>query len=211
LLDRYALHLPDPDHPEVIPFGRAFVRMMFAHAEFEARARGLHSVVTGDPKFGERGQLWPSDKRPKLMAALIAKHLGEILETTQIEDYLRRAIPLCHVRNHLVHGEWWQFDSATNTVTVRGGRDYPSEDQHKNFSVEDIERTAEGLSDIEAELFKLQRAVETHCHHELRQIADSDKWEVVRISKPKKIRVAGPMSRAEATDFSSTITGEFKI
>jgi len=53
-LDPKMTYFPDPDEPEFIPFGLAFARMMFAHAQFEARIREvLLSVITALIKTGE--------------------------------------------------------------------------------------------------------------------------------------------------------------
>jgi hypothetical protein len=52
-LDPKINYLPDPDDPALQPFGRAFVRMMFAHATLEARIRELQGVVSGEPGYGE--------------------------------------------------------------------------------------------------------------------------------------------------------------
>jgi hypothetical protein len=46
-------YFPDPDDPHLIPFTRAFVRMMFAHAEFEHR---VHCSLYLIRSFGPSGQ-----------------------------------------------------------------------------------------------------------------------------------------------------------
>jgi hypothetical protein len=49
MLDPRHHYFPEADSPFFAPF----LRMMFAHAEFEARVRGLQGAVTGDDAFGE--------------------------------------------------------------------------------------------------------------------------------------------------------------
>jgi len=54
------------------PLAIAFMRMMMAHAKFEAEVRALQGVVANDLYYGEQPEnLWPANKRPKLMVKLI--------------------------------------------------------------------------------------------------------------------------------------------
>jgi hypothetical protein len=53
-----------------------------------------------------------------------------------------------------------QFDTDANTITVRSGVDRPSEPQHREFAVADIQAVAMSLDDLEAELWRLRRAIE---------------------------------------------------
>jgi hypothetical protein len=39
MLDPHHHYFPEADDPAIAPFATTFLRMMFAHAEFEARAR----------------------------------------------------------------------------------------------------------------------------------------------------------------------------
>ena len=114
-------YFPEADDPAIAPFARAFVRMMFAHAELEARIRALQDALTDDPTYGEKNS-WSARDRPKRMRRLVVKKCGLILEADDIRDCLRRAIPLCDDRNHLTHGQWWAFDRNAGTITVRRGR-----------------------------------------------------------------------------------------
>ena len=151
-------YFPEADDPAIAPFARAFVRMMFAHAELEARIRALQGVLKDDPTYGEKNS-WSARDCPKLMKRLVVKKLGLIIEADEIEDCLRRAIPLCDDRNHLAHGQWWAFDRNAETITVRRGKSFWNKNQHKTFSADDIEHAASALSDIEVELYKRQVAI----------------------------------------------------
>jgi hypothetical protein len=68
-----------PDADQIGPFGPAFLRLMFACAEIDRRVAEIQNSVTGDPTFGEKN-IWPSVKRPDLMAKLIRKHRKELRE-----------------------------------------------------------------------------------------------------------------------------------
>jgi hypothetical protein len=43
---------------------------------------------------------------------------------------------------------------------LRSGIEWPGEDQHRTFTVADIQDTANSLDDLEVELWHLQRAIE---------------------------------------------------
>jgi len=157
-------YFPDPDSPEIEPFVRAFLRLMFAHAEFEERVRDLQGIITGDWKFGERrkNQRVSARDRPEKMKKLIAKNaarLGETPETDEIADALQRAIAHCNCRNLLAHGSWWRLDPAEQLITVRAGTDWPGEDQHKDLTAAEIEAAAMGLYEIENRLCGLQKSI----------------------------------------------------
>ena len=153
-------YFPNSDDPAIAPFALAFIRMMFAHAELEARIRDLQNVLKDDPTFGEKIHPWTAQKRPKLMKDFIVEQCGSIPEADQIEDCLKGAIPLCDVRNHLAHGQWWAFDPNAGTITVRRGRIFEDEEeQHKKFSAADIEHVAAALRDTEAKLYKLEAVI----------------------------------------------------
>ena len=57
--------LPEPDSPELGPFTRAFMHMMFAHVEFERRLAELADMITLTPGFGETELLGSARERPK--------------------------------------------------------------------------------------------------------------------------------------------------
>jgi hypothetical protein len=154
-------YFPDADEPFLQPFTMAFIRLMFAHAAFERRVSDLMDAITGDIGFGERpSSRWPADKRPKLMKKLINEHHSEGLpETADIVASLKRSISFCRDRNLLAHGSWWEFN--VDTITVRSGVEWPEQDRHRTFTVAEIQGTATSLDDLEVELWKLQRAIQT--------------------------------------------------
>jgi hypothetical protein len=157
---------PEPDHPDLVPFTRAFVRMMFAHARFEQRVSELLNVITGDPDFGENPTTirWSAKDRPKEVRKLCNQHQSEhpdgLPETDAIVLQLREAFPLCKDRNLLAHGIWWRLDPEAGIVNVRAAKLRPKEDPHRDFTVDEIQRIATTFDDLEAELYKLQAAIE---------------------------------------------------
>jgi hypothetical protein len=68
----HVLHFPDPDSNELRPFGQAFVRMMFAHAELEREILSLRNSIRGNSDFREK--LPPPRDRPDWIKKLIDKH-----------------------------------------------------------------------------------------------------------------------------------------
>ena len=156
---------PDPDDPKMTPFTRAFVRMMFAHAEFERRVSELVTLITQQPGFGEQSKNRFSAKNrakevEKLCSNGASKHPAGLPETEAIVRLLNDAYPLCSDRNWLAHGNWWAMDTTAGVITVRAATEYPDEPLHRNFTIEEIDRTSSNLRDLEAELYKLQSAIE---------------------------------------------------
>src|SRR5262245_6251819 len=123
-------YFPGPDNADIAPFVKAFVRLMFAHVEFERRFSDLQGVITGDPNFGEQpSNQWRPRERPQRMTKLILmekERLGDVPEASQIERALKAAIPHCDRRNLLAHGTWWRFDPVQQVITVRSGLNRPN-------------------------------------------------------------------------------------
>ena len=155
-------YFPEADDPALQPFTQAFVHLMFAHAAFERRVSELMDIITGVVRFGERPEnQWKADQRPKRMKKLIREyHPDGLPETDAIAACLKRAISFCRDRNLLAHGSWWEFDIDANTITVRSGVARPNEDQHRQYTVADIQAVAASLDDLEVGLWKHQRAIE---------------------------------------------------
>ena len=156
---------PDPDDPKMANFTRAFVRMMFAHAEFERRVSELVSLITRRLGFGEQPKNRFSAKNrakevEKLCSDNASKRPAGLPETEAIVRLLNEASPLCNDRNWLAHGNWWLLDTTAGVITVRAAKDYPDEPLHRNFTFEEIDRTSSKLRDLEAELYKLQTTIE---------------------------------------------------
>ena len=152
-------YFPDADDPAIQPFTRAFVRLMFAHAAFEHRVSDLMDVITGVIGYGERpASRWSAHKRLTLMKELINKyHPDGVPETADIVACLTRSIAFCRDRNLLAHGSWWEF--GDDKITVRSGVEWPEQDQHRTFTVAQIQDIATSLDDLEVELWKLQRVL----------------------------------------------------
>jgi hypothetical protein len=155
-------YFPDADEPALQPFTQAFVGMMFAHAAFERRVSELMGIITGIVGFGESPEnQWKADDRPKRMKRLIREHRPDGLpETKAIVAYLKRSIPFCRDRNLLAHGSWWEFDIDANTITVRSGIERSGQEQHRPFTLANIQDAAASLDELEVELGKLQSAIE---------------------------------------------------
>jgi hypothetical protein len=154
---------PEPDSPELEPFRLAFMRMLFAHAEFERRMAELADVIALKPGFGETEAIrWFSDVRPKKFRKLCAdhqsKHPNGLPEVDDIARWLEKAFDLGKERNWLVHGFWWTIDPATG-IDVHTVRVREEEPLSRTFTVERIDQIAESFKDVEVELWKLQRAV----------------------------------------------------
>ena len=74
-------------------------------------------------------------------------------------DHLKgRSISSCRDRNLLAHGLWWEFN--VDTITVRSWVEWPKQDQHRTFTVAEIQDTATSFDDLEVKLWKRQRAIE---------------------------------------------------
>jgi hypothetical protein len=139
--------------------------MMFAHAEFEHRVSDLISVIARCHGYGEKPEnRWSARSRPVRVKQLFvthqAEHPGGVPEIENIIDCLQRSITLCDHRNLLAHGTWWELDIEAVSITVRSGTARPREEQHRRFTVDEIQRVADALSDLEVELYKIQRAIQ---------------------------------------------------
>jgi hypothetical protein len=156
------IYSPEPE--AVGPLATAFARMMFAHARFEGEVRLLQDAIVNERGFAEDpdNQLRNARKRPKKMAKLIKKKLGDIAETPDIVRWLKLAIEPCDRRNDLAHGEWVKFDQSTNTVTVRTGARRKADSMYRKFDEGAIARLAVAFNGIRTELSKLRRAVQKH-------------------------------------------------
>jgi hypothetical protein len=158
---------PDPDSPDLAPFTQAFLRMMFAHVEFERRVAELADVITLDPGFGET-LVWSAKDRPKKFGKLCAQNESEHpggLPEADVRCF-DEAFPLCNDRNWLAHGVWWRFDSNVGLIDVHAVRIRRDEPLSREFTAEQIQRVADSFTDVEVELWKLQRAIEARLPHE---------------------------------------------
>jgi hypothetical protein len=158
-------YFPEPDTPGLQPFAQAFVHLMFAHAEFERRILDLMDAITFQSGFGEQAKnQWSAKDRPKLMRKLIREHqgnhVGGIPEANEIVACLQRAITPSHDRNMLAHGHWWALDVEAGSITVRATKHWPNEEQHRDFSIMEIQEAANLFEQLEVELFFLQRHIE---------------------------------------------------
>ena len=154
-------YFPDPDCPALRPFTQAFVRLMFAHAEFERRLLDLAGVISCNH---ELGQLPTARKRRQFFAWLIRahedSHQGGIPEASDILDCLGEAIAACDERNLMAHGHWWAFDTNAQAITVRGDVARFQQHQHQERTVAQIEAATLALVETESKLYRLQRSIQ---------------------------------------------------
>jgi hypothetical protein len=154
-------YFPEPEDESIAPFTRAFVSVMFAHAEFEHRLSDLLNVISGGEKVKKR---WTAKDRAEgvkeLCMAKKSEHPNGLPETDAIAEILTVAFPLCNARNWLAHGIWWRFDENAARITVHGDKVASDEDEDRDFTVEEIDRITFDLKNLEAELYKLQHAIE---------------------------------------------------
>lgn len=97
-LDPHHHYFPEAGDPAIAPFATVFLRVMFAHAEFEARARELQAIVAGGQLAGPPRK---ASERPKRMRKLIRERLGEISELANISDCLVQARSILYVPRHI--------------------------------------------------------------------------------------------------------------
>jgi hypothetical protein len=155
VLDDQDVYFPEA---EIIqPLAMAFMRMMFAHAEFEEQVRRLQRAITNDPEFAQQ---WDTRKRPKRMAKLIKNHPGLIQEkeASEIVRVLTGAIAPCEQRNLLAHGRWWRFDPKTSTIKIRGER--KGEPEWADYTEPKISTIGIELRTLAADLYKVRRDIE---------------------------------------------------
>jgi len=157
--------LPEPDSPGISPFTRAFMRMMFAHVEFERRVAELADVITLTPGFGETGALGVRKRAAEKFTALCAKnynkHPGGLPEADAIAKLLDKAFRICNERNSLAHDVWWRIDTIAGIIDVHAIRARKEKPLTREFTVHRIQQIAESFKDVEAEFYKLQAKIES--------------------------------------------------
>jgi hypothetical protein len=136
-----------------------FLKLMFAHANFEEAFRDMQNVLAEDEMFAEKNR-WFAKDRPEKMRRLMIEHGCNGDEIATAHRVLTDAFPLCNDRNLLAHGDWWHFDTKTAEITVRGDRERAGEEQHRCFSAETLTEIAERLDDLEVELWRVKKAIE---------------------------------------------------
>jgi len=62
---------------------------------------------------------------------------------------LRGAAPACDLRNVLVHGHWWRFNPATQTMTVRREKLWRGQRRFVRVTVVRMRRAEQVLLDAE--------------------------------------------------------------
>jgi hypothetical protein len=156
------VHLfPRAEDEAVRHFAIPFLKLMFAHANFEGVFRDLQNVAANDETFSEIGKnRWVAKDRPEKLRQLMADHGCKDDEIATASRVLTDAFPLCNDRNLLAHGDWWHFDTKTGEITVRGDRHREGEEQSRCFSADLMNEIAERLDDLEVELWRVKRAIE---------------------------------------------------
>lgn len=150
-----------PRAEDVPHFAAPFLKLMFAHANFEGLFRDLQNVVAEDETFAEKWKnRWHASDRAEKMLQLMTDHGCRNDDIETAHRVLTEALPLCSDRNLLAHGDWWHFDTAIGEITVRGDRERAGEEQHRRFSVETLTGIADRLDELEGELWQVKRAIE---------------------------------------------------
>jgi hypothetical protein len=153
------MHTYFPVVEEVGPFGPAFLRLMFAYAEFERRVGELQKAITGKPSFSEKNH-WGAQERSKRMSKLIRANAKRISvppdHVTQIVKVLKQAISPSDLRNLLVHGDWWIFHADGQIITVRRDKLRRGQKRFEDIKIEEVSSAANELLELEIELYKLQ-------------------------------------------------------
>jgi hypothetical protein len=175
MFDRDAIYFPEA---EIMPsLAMAFMRMMFAHAEFEEQVRKLHATImktaakrrhvkrrSNKRAMNSRretgGDLGNARARPKRMAKLITDRPGLVKnrEAKQIVQILKEAIRPCDRRNLLAHGRWWRFDPKTSTIRIRGER--KGEPEWADHTEEKIREIGSELRKLAGDLNEIKQAIE---------------------------------------------------
>jgi hypothetical protein len=175
MLDHDAIYFPEA---EIMPsLAMAFMRMMFAHAEFEEQVRDSQAAIMKTPgrrphffarlrgllnsgRKPDGGGLGTSRDRAKRVMRLIRERPGlvEDQEAEQIVRILNDAIGPCDGRNVLAHGRWWRFHSKTSTITIRGER--KGEPQFEHYTEAKIFEIDFKLSALATDLYKVRREIE---------------------------------------------------
>jgi hypothetical protein len=188
MLDHDAIYFPEAK----IEFAMAFMRMMFAHAEFEEQVRELHATIIKTPAkrphvfarllrklFGPNAEndLGNARDRPRRMAKLIKNRPGliEDQDAKRIVQILKVAIDPCDQRNHLAHGRWWRFDPNTSTIRIRGER-RKAEPEWDDYTEEIIHELGSELRKLALDLNDFKRAIEhRRGDHDVPDFEDSPK------------------------------------
>jgi len=148
-----------PRAEEVPHLAVPFLKLMFAHANFEEVFRDMQNIVANDEMFAEKNR-WIAKDRADKMRQLMLDHDCQDDEIATAGRVLTDAFPLCNDRNLLSHGDWWNFDTKTGEITVRGDRERAGEERHRCFSAETLAGIAERLDELEIELWRVMRAIE---------------------------------------------------
>jgi hypothetical protein len=174
MLDPNKIYFPEAE--SMPSLAMAFMRMMFAHAEFEEHVRDLQDTIMKTPPkrphvfarllrllsrgFKIGGGLGNARQRPKRMAKLIKERPGlvENQEASEIGRILKAAIGPCDQRNLLAHGRWWRFDPKTSTITIRGER--KGEPEWAEYTGPKISDIHFELNELVEDLYKVRREIE---------------------------------------------------
>jgi hypothetical protein len=159
MFEDHVHYFPQADDEAVRHFAIPFLKLMFAHANFEAVFRDLQNVVANNETFSAKNR-WIAKDRSGRMRQLMIDRACKDTEIATAHRVLADAFPLCNDRNLLAHGDWWRFDPTTGQVTVMGDRERNGEEQRTYFSAETLTEIAERFDDLEVELWHVKRAIE---------------------------------------------------
>jgi hypothetical protein len=162
IFENHVHYFPQADNEAVQHFAIPFLKLMFAHANFERVFGDLQYVVA------KKNKNWKAIERAeKIVELMIDRNNGTEAEIATAKRILTDALPLCNTRNLLAHGNWWRFDPKTHEIDVRSDIEREGEEQHTRFSTETLTKIADRFDELEIELWHVKRAIEKRAREDL--------------------------------------------
>jgi len=187
-------YFPEFGDPSLAAFLVPFGRLMFGYANLDREISDIVGAATGNDERVQRDDV----------TKFIIKHAGSIPEIKAIKEQLDRSAKSYDLRNDLAHGHWWRFDPSNEAMEIRRDRCRDGE-QFVTVTRAQIDQTADQFEDIEAELFKIRRAIEVR----------RQKYEVTQLKIGDRVRVCneageefGTITRVEARGDSFDVKRE---
>jgi hypothetical protein len=154
-------YFPDFDDDAISPFALPFCRLMFAYANLDREIARLVSASTGDPSHEDKFRRGSVGDLAEEVETFIRKHGGDVTEIAAIKELLGRSHNSYEIRNLLAHGHWWVFDPRNGKVEIRRDRNKPDQERFVEITVDQIEEAISDFKDVEMELFKVRRRIES--------------------------------------------------
>jgi hypothetical protein len=149
------------DNDEIIPFAVPFCRLMFAYANLDREIARLVSASTGKPSHKDKFRRGSANDLADEFEDFIHKNNGDVLEIEEIKEQLNRSRISYELRNLLAHGHWWEFDTLNMSVSIRHDRTKDDQERFITVTIAQIEEAISKFEDVEIELFKVRRRIES--------------------------------------------------